>query len=123
MGASDWIHRVRDAALIGNDLLRPQRDARRFFRRQGQRLVAPVAMERLRAAAYGGHRLAGAAHMVVVWRTCGERAGPGLGAKARLTRARVGGAEPVAHDARPQTSRRPELGDLLEEVVVGVEEK
>jgi len=36
---------------------------------------------------------------------------------------RVAGAEPLAHDPRPQAARRPELRDLLEQVVVRVEEE
>ena len=52
-----------------------------------------------------------------------ERAAGGLGVEAQLLRARVGRAEPVAHDPRPQPPRRAELRDLLEEVVVRVEEE
>ena len=43
--------------------------------------------------------------------------------KRSADRARVRRAEAVAHDARPEPSRRPELRDLLEEVVVRVEEE
>jgi hypothetical protein len=43
--------------------------------------------------------------------------------EAQHARARVLRAEAVAHDARPQAARGAELGDLLEEVVVRVEEE
>ena len=63
------------------------------------------------------------AHDVVVRLLRGQRAAGGLGVKAELLRARVGRAEAVAHDARPQPAGRAELRDLLEEVVVRVEEE
>ena len=62
-------------------------------------------------------------HDVVVRLLRGQRAAGRLGVEAQLLRARIGRAEAVAHDARPQAPRRAELGDLLEEVVVGVEEE
>ena len=43
--------------------------------------------------------------------------------KRSIRRALVGRAEAVAHDLGPQHARGAELGDLLEEVVVGVEEE
>ena len=60
---------------------------------------------------------------VVVGLLRGERAAGRLRVEAELLRARVGGAEPVAHDPRPQPPRGAELRDLLEEVVVRVEEE
>ena len=96
---------------------------RRLLGRQRQRLVAAVAVQRLRAAEHRGHRLERDADDVVVGLLRGQRAAGGLGVEAQLLRARVGGAEAVAHDARPQPPRGAELGDLLEEVVVGVEEE
>jgi hypothetical protein len=41
----------------------------------------------------------------------------------QLLRFRVRRPEPIAHDTRPEPARRAELGDLLEEVIVRVEEK
>ena len=107
----------------GDDLLRAQRDARRFLGRQRQRLVAAVAVQRLRAAEHRRQRLERDADDVVVGLLRGQRAAGRLRVEAQLLRARVGRAEPVAHDARPQPPRRAELGDLLEEVVVRVEEE
>ena len=63
------------------------------------------------------------AHDVVVGLLRGQRAAGGLRVEAQLLRARVGRAEPLLHDPRPQPPRRPELRDLLEEVVVRVEEE
>ena len=94
-----------------------------FLGRQRQRFVAAVAVQRLRAAEHRGQRLQRDAHDVVVGLLRGQRAAGGLRVKAQLLRARVGRAEPVAHDARPQPPRRAELRDLFEEVVVRVEEE
>jgi len=41
----------------------------------------------------------------------------------QLLSARIGGAEPIAHDSRPQPPRGAELRDLLEKVVVRVEKE
>ena len=112
-----------DAGFGGDDLLRPQRDPRRLLGRQRQRLVAAVAVQRLRAAEHRRQRLQRDADDVVVRLLRGQRAAGGLRVEAQLLRARVGGAEPVAHDARPQPPRGAELRDLLEEVVVRVEEE
>ena len=43
--------------------------------------------------------------------------------KRSIARLRVGGAEALAHDVRPHAPRGAELGDLLEDVVVAVEEE
>ena len=91
--------------------------------RQRQRLVPAVAVQRLRAAEHRGQRLQRHAHDVVVGLLRGQRAAGRLRVEAQLLRARVGRAEPLAHDARPQPPRRAELRDLLEEIVVGVEEE
>ena len=69
------------------------------------------------------HRLHRDADDVVVGLLRGQRAARRLRVEAQLLRARVGRAEPLFHDPRPQPPRRAELRDLLEEVVVGVEEE
>ena len=94
-----------------------------FFGRQRQRLVAAVAVQRLRAAEHGRQRLNRDAHDVVVGLLRRERAAGGLRVESQLHRARSGRAEPVAHDVRPQPPRRAELRDLLDEVVVRGEEE
>ena len=112
-----------DAGLVADDLLRAQRDARRALGRQRQRLVAAVGVQRLRAAEHRRHRLHRDADDVVVGLLRGQRAAGGLRVEAQLLRARIGRAEAIFHDPRPQPPRRAELRDLLEEVVVRVEEE
>src|SRR5205823_14387318 len=57
IGASEWVDRARGARLVRDHLLRPQRQPHGVLRRQGQRLVEGVRMERLRAAEHRGERL------------------------------------------------------------------
>ena len=79
---------VRDTCLVGDDLLRPQRDARGPVGREGQRLVHRVGVEALRTAEHTGERFDRGAHdvhlgllrrqadtpAVCVWnRSCSER--------------------------------------------------
>ena len=123
VGAAHGIDGVRDAAFRGDDLLRSERDAGGFLGRQRQRLVAAVAVERLRPAEHGCQRLERHADDVVVGLLGGERAAGGLRVEAQLLRARLGRAEPIAHEPRPQPPRGTELRDLLEKVVVRVEEE
>ena len=87
---ADRIDGVRHAALVRDDLLRAQRDARRFLGRQRQRLVAAVAVQRLRAAEHRRQRLQRHPHDVVVRLLRGERAAGGLRVEAQLLRPRVG---------------------------------
>ena len=112
----------RDARLVRDDLLRAQRERRRFRGRQRERLVVAVRVQRLRAAQHGGERLHRDAHDVVERLLRRERDAAGLRVKAQ-TRARVARAEALAHEARIQAPRRAELGDLLEQVVVRGEEE
>ena len=87
--AAERIHRVRDAGLGRDDLLRPQRNPRRVLGRQRQRLVAAVAVQRLRAAEDGGQRLDGDADDVVVRLLRRERAAGRLRVEAQLLRPRA----------------------------------
>ncbi len=80
-------------------------------------------MQGLGAAEHGREGLQGHARDVVVGLLGGERHARGLGVGAQHERARVLGTEALAHQLRPQPPRRPELGDLLEEVVVHVEKE
>ena len=123
VGAGHGIDRVGDAGFERDDLLRAQRQRRRFLGGQRQGLVSSIAVERLRAAEHRRERLHGDAHQVVVGLLRGERAAGGLRVKSQLLRARVRHAEPLAHDARPQAASRAELGDLFEKIVVRGEEK
>ncbi len=80
-------------------------------------------MQRLRAAQRRGHRLVGRADDVDVGLLGGERGAGGLRVEAQHLRAGVFGAEALAHDLRPEAAGGAELGDLLEEHVMGVEEE
>ena len=84
--AGERIDRVGHAGLGGDDLLRAQRDARRLLGRERQRLVAPVAVQRLRAAEHRGERLDRDPDDVVVGLLRGQRAARGLGVEAQLLR-------------------------------------
>ncbi len=80
-------------------------------------------MERLRAAEHRRERLERHAGDVVERLLRGQRRAGGLGVEAQHLRLGRGRAEAVAHDLGPHLARGPELGDLLEEVVVRVEEE
>ena len=121
--AADGVHRVGDAGFGRDDLLRPQGDSRGLLARQRQRLVSPIAVQRLRSPEDRGERLQRHAHDVVVRLLRRQRAASGLRVEAELLSLGLGRAEAVAHDARPQPSGRAELGDLFEKVVVRVEEE
>ena len=112
-----------DARLVGDHLLRAQRDLRRLLAGQRERLVVAVGVQRLGAAADRGEGLQRDAHDVVVRLLRGQRDTGGLGVEAQHRRGLVAGAEALAHDPRPHPPRGAELRDLLEDVVVGVEEE
>ena len=73
--------------------------------------------------AIAAERLDRDAHDVVLGLLRGQRRAAGLRVEAQGERLRVRRAEALAHHARPEAARRPELRDLLEEVVVRVEEE
>ena len=80
-------------------------------------------MQRLRAAEHAGQRLDRGAHDVVERLLRGQRHAGRLGVEPHERRLRILGAERLAQLARPDPARRAVLGDLLEEVDVGVEEE
>ena len=57
VAARERVDEVGDAALVADDLLRAERDRRSLARRQAERLVERVRVERLAAAEHGGERL------------------------------------------------------------------
>ena len=87
--AAERIDDVRHARLVGEHLLRAQRDLHRFFRRQRERLVHRVRVQRLRAAEHRGERLIRDAHDVVHRLLRGERDAGGLRVEAHDPRARL----------------------------------
>ena len=121
--AAERIGRIGGAGLVHQDLLRAQCDRRRVLARECERLVEAVRVERLRAATDGRECLHGNSDDVVLGLLGGEGRAAGLRVEAQRLRLRGRGAEAVAHDLRPQRAGCPELRDLLEEVVVGVEEE
>jgi hypothetical protein len=121
--AAERVGGVGDAGLIREDLLGPERDSRGALSGQRERFVQRVGVQRLRATADRGQRLDRHAYNVVLRLLRSERRASGLRVEAERQRLRAGGAEPLAHDARPQPARRAVLRDLLEEVVVRVEEE
>ena len=124
VGAAERIDDVGDAASRAPRICCVRSaSARRRLGRQRQRLVVAVGVQRLRAAQHRGQRLHRRAHDVVQRLLRRQRRARGLRVEAQHQRLRVLRAEAVAHDARPQPPRGAELGDLLEEVVVRVEEE
>ena len=123
VGAAERVDRVRDAGLVRDDLLGAQRELDGEVGRQRQRLVERVGVERVRAAEDAGQRLDRRAHDVVVGLLGRQRAAGRLRVEAAHPGARVLRAEALAHRLRPDAPRGAELGDLLEEVVVRVEEE
>ena len=123
VGAGERVDRVGGAGLVGEDLLRAQRDPRRPLGRQRERLVEAVRVQRLRAAAHRREALQRDADDVVLRLLRGQRHAAGLGVEADRLRLRVLGAEALAHDPRPHPADGAELRDLLEDVVVAVEEE
>ena len=121
--AAQRVGGVGGACLVLEDLLRAQRDRRGMLRRERQRLVERVRVQRLRSAAHRRESLDRDADDVVLGLLRRESRAAGLSVETQRKRLRARRPEPVAHDARPQPARRPELCDLLEEVVVGVEEE
>ena len=123
VGAGERVDRVGGAGLVGDHLLGAQRDPRRALGRQRQRLVEAVGVQRLGAAADGGEALQRDADDVDLGLLGLQRHAAGLGVEADHLRALGLRAEALAHDLRPHPPHRAELGDLLEDVVVAVEEE
>ena len=112
-----------DAALVRDDLLGAERQGSGELGGQRPGFVQGVGVQRLGSAQHRRQRLNGGAHDVVVGLLGGERAAGGLGVEAQLERAFLFGPEAVAHDVVPDAARGAVLGNLLEEIVVGVEEE
>ena len=123
VGAAERIDDAGDAALVRDDLLRPQRQRRRRLGRQRQRLVERVGVQRVGAAEHRRQRLQRGADDVVVRLLRRQRDAGGLGVEAQLPGALVSRLEAVAHHFRPELAGGAELGDLLEEIAVRVEEE
>jgi acetyltransferase-like isoleucine patch superfamily enzyme len=97
---------VGDAGLVGDHLLRAQRDPHRLLGRQRERLVHRVGVQRLRAAEHRGERLDRRAHDVVQRLLRGERHAGGLRVEAHQPRARVLRAVALAQPRAPRSGAR-----------------
>ncbi len=117
------IDRVGDAGLFGNDLLGPQGDLRRLLGGECVDLVERVRVQALRAAQHRRQRLDRRAHDVVLRLLGGQRHSRRLGVEAQLHRPLVPGPVAIPHPPGPDPAGGAELGDLLEEVDVRVEEE
>ncbi|GBD29431.1 hypothetical protein HRbin32_00520 [bacterium HR32] len=104
-------------------MLRPQRQQSRFLRGQRQLLVLGVGVQGLGAAQHRGQRLDRDPDHVVVGLEGLQARTRGLGVEPEGRRTGVLGAEALPHQPRPQATRRTELGHLLEQVEVRVEEE
>ena len=120
--AGEGIDRVGRAGLVGDDLLRAQRELLRLLGRQRQRLVVARERERLHAADDGREGLDRRAREVIERLLRGQRRAAGLRVRAEHHGVRAGRAVALLHRARPHPAEGAELGDLLEEVVVRVED-
>ena len=122
-GSTERVDDRRDACLLQQDVLRPQRNLGRFLCRKGKDLVQSVGVQRVCTAKYGGKRLDRRADNVVLWLLRCERHPRRLGVEPQPLGSVSRGAVPFTHPAGPDPPRCAELGDLLEEVDVRVEEE
>ena len=123
VGTAQWIDGIDDAALAGENLLCAQGDQRGALRRQGQRLIERVRVQRIRAAQHGSKGLNSGAYHVVVGLLRGQRDASSLGMATQHPRARIFRAVAFAHQPGPQAASGAELGDLFKEVVVDIKEE
>ena len=121
--AAERVDRGVDAGLLGDDLLLAEGEQRGLGGRHGERLVVGVGVERLGPAQDAGQRLERDPGQVVERLLRGQRHAGGLGVEAHPGAALVLGAVALGHQVVPDPPAGPELGDLLEEVAVAVEEE
>ena len=117
------VDRVGCAGLVGEDLLGPKRRPDRLLGREAERFVLPVGVEALGAPEYRGERLVGDADDVVFDLLGRQRRARGLGVELQLLGGRLLGVEAFLHQLVPHPAGGPELRDLLQDVVMGVEEE
>ena len=75
-------------------------------------------MERLGAPEYCRDRLQGDAHGIIVWLLGGQCAARCLRVEPQVLSGWICYAEPVAHEARPETTGRAKLCHLFQNVVM-----
>ena len=109
--------------LLRDDLLRAEGDGDRLLGGQRQDLVVGIGVQGLRPAEHGGERLHRDSRHVVEGLLRGGRHAGGLCVSPQAHRLGLPRPEAIPHHGGPDAPRRPQLGDLLEEVVVDVEEE
>src|SRR3990172_3580872 len=107
--AAEGVDRVGDPRLVGEDLLRAQRDAHRLLVRHLVGLVVGVRVEGLRPAEDPGERLEGGADDVHLGLLLREGHAGGLRVEPAPPRPRALGAERLPHLPRPDAPRLAEL--------------
>ena len=117
--AAERIDDRRDAGLVGDDLLRAQRDLHRLLGGNREGLVHAVGVQALRPAQHRRERLQAGAHDVDLVLRLGQRRGGGLAVEAQAHRLRIARAEALLHDLRVDPPHGAELRDLLEEIGLG----
>src|SRR5439155_8463960 len=120
---AQWIDSIRYAGLFGNYLLRSQGDQGGTIRRQSERFVESICMQRLGAAQYSGERLDRNPHDVIQRLLHSQRYTGGLRVKTHLHDPLGLSAEAIAHCSSPNSACSSILGDLFKEVIVSVKEK
>ena len=123
VAAAERVDGVGDSGFVREHLLRAQGERDGVFRRQGQRLVHAVGVQRLAAAEHRGQGLVRDADQVHLRLFVLERAAGGLGVAAELPRRLVGRTVAVAHRVGPEHAGGAVLGHLFEQVIVRVEEE
>src|SRR5258708_11930234 len=123
VGTAQRVHGLGHAGFVSDDLLRAQGDTGSVGGGQRQGFIVGVGVQRLSTAQHRGQGLYGHAGNVVHGLLRGERDASGLSVEAHQPSALLFGAEAVFHQPVPDFARGAELGDLLEEIVVGIEEE
>ena len=113
VGTCPGIHFAADVGFLLNVDLGVTGDTCREVRRQGDRLVQCVGVQRLGVAQSGAHRLDSRTCYVVERILLGERPARGLAMRTQGQRFRVLGVE-FFDDLRPEHTCRTHLGDLHE---------
>src|ERR1700730_9613960 len=108
---------------MSENLLGAQGDQRGVFRGKRQSFIERVGVKRLAAAENCGEGLNGHADNVVFRLLRGEGGTGRLRVETKHQRTGISRAKAFGHDAGPQTAGGAVLGNLFEQVVMGIEEK
>src|SRR5581483_8663200 len=120
---AERIDGIRYAGLVGDDLLRSQRNRCGEFRGKRPSLIERIGVQRLRSAKNRGERLQRRAHDVVIGLLRRKRAASRLRVEAERPGTRVLRAVALNHSLVPNAARGAALRNLLEEVAMRVEEE